>query len=140
MHVQWFILTRHGIDKTKNERFHSYHQGFFTLFPFSIMSTHFFNNPSIITSLCPEWIRYHQHDSYLSLFRLLQVHILSLIHRYTQSLTLHDLSHSILSTHFITTHITQIMDIVTDPVCRNRVPSFSSHHTGMSTTLFDSTL
>ncbi|KAK8816635.1 hypothetical protein WA538_002496, partial [Blastocystis sp. DL] len=66
--------------------------------------------PPITTSLCPEWIQYSQSDSSMALFHLL----------YTHSLPRNYSLHSILTSQFITSHITQIMDIVTDPVCRNR--------------------
>jgi len=112
-----------GIDNAKHREFHSNHYGFSFIFPLSMFTPPFSPYPPITTSLCPEWIQYSQSDSSMALFHLLFSFPISFIHRYTHSLPRNYSLHSILTSQFITSHITQIMDIVTDPVCRNRVYS-----------------
>ena len=119
-----------GIDNAKNREFHSNHYGFSFIFPLSMFTPPFSPYPPITTSLCPEWIQYSQSDSSMALFHLLFSFPISFIHRYTHSLPRNYSLHSILTSQFITSHITQIMDIVTDPVCRNRVSPLSSLHSG----------
>ena len=129
-----------GIDKTKKQILSSHHQGFPFIFHLSMSTPPFSHNPSITTSLCPEWIRYQQLDSHLALFHLLYSFLSSVIHRYTHSLPHNYPLQSILTTQFISSHLIQIMDIVTDPVCRNLVLSFYSIHSGTITNASHSTL
>lgn len=129
-----------GIDNAKHREFHSNHYGFSFIFPLSMFTPPFSPYPPITTSLCPEWIQYSQSDSSMALFHLLFSFPISFIHRYTHSLPRNYSLHSILTSQFITSHITQIMDIVTDPVCRNRVSPLSSLHSGTLANASPSTL